>query len=119
MPKRYLRRRRAAAFVCPWILVLAALPANSQILNLNLIVNGDAESGSAVQNATDAKVASVPNWTTTGGFSVGVYGGGDFLSTTDYGPVSRGSKFFYGGPGTQRSTAVQTVDLTAAATDID
>jgi uncharacterized protein (TIGR03437 family) len=105
--------------LCPWVLALAALPANGQILNQNLVLNGDAESGSAVQNATDAKVSSIPNWTTTAGFSVGVYGGGNFLSVGDYGPVKRGSKFFYGGPGAQRSTAVQTVDLTAAAVDID
>jgi uncharacterized protein (TIGR03437 family) len=119
MPKRSLRRRRVAAFACPWVLVLAALPANAQILSKNLIVNGDAESGAAVQNATDAKVSSVPNWTTTSGFSVGVYGGGNFPAVNDYGPSVRGAKFFYGGPGQQRSTAVQTVDLTAAATDID
>jgi uncharacterized protein (TIGR03437 family) len=119
MPKRFLRRRRVAAFACPWILALAALPVNGQILNQNLILNGGAESGPAVQNATDAKVSSVPNWTTAAGFSVGAYGGGNFPAVNDYGPVNRGSKFFYGGPGQQRSTAVQTVDLTAAATDID
>jgi uncharacterized protein (TIGR03437 family) len=33
--------------------------------------------------------------------------------------VSHGLNFFYGGPGNQRSTAVQFIDLSAAATDID
>ena len=63
---------------------------------------------------------SIPGWTTTGGFSVAAYDGGDFLSspTTTF-PLNHGSKFFYGGPGNQRSTAVQTIDLSGAATDID
>lgn len=45
--------------------------------------------------------------------------GGEFLSNGDFGPVNRGKQFFHGGPGDKKSTAVQTVDLSAAATDID
>jgi uncharacterized protein (TIGR03437 family) len=98
----------------------AVFPAQSQILNRNLILNGDAEAGAdAARNATDPQVKNIPNWTVTGGFSIGSYGGGSFLASDDYGPASRGTKFFYGGPGAQHSTAIQTVDLTGAATDID
>ena len=108
---------KAAARLLPLVLMAAAaLPA--QILNRNLVVNGDAESGVGARNATDAKVAP-PNWTTTGGFSIGTYGGGDFPATGDYGPANRGRQLFYGGPGSQRSTATQTVDLTGAIADID
>ena len=70
-----------------WIFsVLAAvlvLPSHSQILNQNLVQNPGAESGPAAQNFTDAQVTSIPGWQTMGGFSVGVYGGGDFLSSED------------------------------------
>jgi hypothetical protein len=71
-------RRRLSTFS----LVAAALvlPSYSQILNQNLVQNPGGESGSAAKNFTDPQVASIPGWTTTGGFSVGVYGGGDFLS---------------------------------------
>ncbi|MEO8659187.1 MAG: IPT/TIG domain-containing protein [Bryobacteraceae bacterium] len=91
----------------------------SQVLNRNLVVNGDAEQGSAAQNATDAQVASIPGWTTSGGFSVGSYGGGSFLVAGDYGPVNRGTKFFYGGPGEARASAVQTIDVSGGVTDLD
>jgi uncharacterized protein (TIGR03437 family) len=103
--------------------VLAAalvLPSYSQILNQNLVQNPGAESGPAAQHFTDAQVASIPGWTTNGGFSVGVYDGGDFFSSNqDHIPVNHGLNFFYGGPGNQRSTAVQTIDLSGAAADID
>ena len=97
----------------------AAVPSQSQILNQNLVQNPGAEDGPAASNFTDPQVSSVKGWTTTGGFSVATYGGGDFLTATDYVPVDHGSKFFYGGPGNQRSTAVQTIDLSGAAADID
>jgi uncharacterized protein (TIGR03437 family) len=104
------------------VLVAATvLPSQSQILNKNLVQNPGAEDGSAAaHNFTDPQVIP-PSWTTTGGFSVAAYGGGDFLSTstTAYIPVDHGARFFYGGPGNQRSTATQTIDLSGAATEID
>ena len=111
---------RAAARILTLLLTAASSSLHSQALNRNLVLNGDAEAcPTAAQNATDPQVTNIPNWTTTGGFSVGAYGGGSFLSTSDYLPVSHGSKFFYGGPGSKLSTAVQTVDLSAAASNID
>jgi len=100
-------------------LLLFSASLHAQILNKNLIVNGDAEAGPAAQNATDPQVSSVPGWTLTGGFSVGTYNGGNFPATGDYLPVLRGSKFFYGGPGNKAATAVQMVDLGAGAPTID
>jgi uncharacterized protein (TIGR03437 family) len=114
---RFTRLLGAAA--CLGFLLLLSTPLHSQILNKNLIVNGDAEAGPAVQNATDAQVSSVPGWTITGGFSAGKYNGGNFPADGDYLPVVRGKQFFYGGPGTKTSTAVQVVDLSAGATTID
>lgn len=96
--------------------LISAFP---QTLNTNLVVNGGAESGPAAGNATDPQVSSIPGWTPSGGFSVGTYDGGNFLSASSYGPMSRGKKMFYGGPGNKRSTGVQTIDLTAASANID
>src|SRR6516165_22655 len=94
-------------------------PAHSQILNKNLIVNGYAEAGPAVNNATDPQVSGIRGWTVTGGFSVGKCNGGNFPSDGDYLPVVRGRQLFYGGPGSKPSTGAQTVDLSAGATTID
>jgi uncharacterized protein (TIGR03437 family) len=99
--------------------LLFSTPVHAQILNKNLVVNGDAESGSAANNATDPQISSIPGWTITGGFSVGKYNGGNFPSDGDYLPVARGKQLFYGGPGTKASTAVQTIDISAGATTID
>ena len=59
-------RSRAAVRVL--LLSLLTLPLSAQsILNRNLILNGDAESGPAAQSPTDPKVSSVPNWTSVTG----------------------------------------------------
>ena len=101
------------------LVALAALPAQSQTFNKNLLVNGDAEAGSAVTSLTSTSKMSVPGWTTVGGFSVGAYDSSGALQTKDYGPVNRGKQFFYGGPGGAVSSASQLVDLSGAATEID
>ena len=79
------------------------LPSPSQVLNQNLVQNPGAEDGpSAALNFTDAQVIP-PSWTTTGGFSVAAYDGGDLLSTSgDFIPLAHGKRFFYGGPGLLR-----------------
>jgi uncharacterized protein (TIGR03437 family) len=101
------------------LLIAAAFPAQAQIYSRNLIANGDAEAGPAARTTSDAQVTNVPSWTISGSLSVGTYGGDGFLETGAYGPVNRGKQMFWGGPGNKRSTAVQTVDLSAAAADID
>ena len=67
----------------------------------------------------DSQVSSIPGWTVTGSFSVGTYDASDFPSSSDYGPADRGSKLFFGGPGTDHSFATQIVDVSGAASDID
>ena len=118
-PSWFQSRAAGRLWRIPLLLVVTLTAAPSQILNTNLVVNGDAESGPAASNVTDAQVANIPGWTTTGGFSVGTYNGGNFLATSDYGPVNRGKKIFYGGPGNKHSTAVQTIDLSGASANID
>jgi len=89
----------------------------SSILGKNLVTNGDAESGPGA--ASDVKVSSIPDWTVSGGFDVIQYGAsGGFPDANSPGPTDRGKNFFYGGPGSTRSTAVQSISLSAAKTDI-
>src|SRR5260370_23251493 len=99
--------------------VLAVIPAQSQILNKNVVVNGDAESGSAVASATATAPVSVPGWTTVGGFTVGTYDRQGFLGSKDFGPLNRGKQLFFGGPTGAISSASQVVDLSGASTEID
>jgi hypothetical protein len=91
----------------------------NQPLNINLIVNGDAES--AAGSADDSSLVAIPGWTRHGNFNVMQYQSDDssYLSTTSPGPSNRGKNFFYGGSenGTDNTvtSATQTIDVSAAA----
>jgi hypothetical protein len=77
----------------------------------NLIVNGDAESapGSSGGNVV---VAAIPGWTPSGNANVVTYGAhGGYPTTSDPGPVERGSNFFSGGPDDPLSVFTQHIDL--------
>ncbi len=103
--------------VCALAISLAPAAVNAAaILDMNLIVNGDAESG---PGGTGGPVATIPGYTTTGGFTVTQYAaGGGFPSATDPGPVVRGLNFFAGGVAAF-SSASQLVDISAEAATID
>lgn len=88
------------------------------VLGSNLIVNGDAEAGPG--SLSGNAVASIPNWTSSGNFTVVQYAAGaGFPSPTDPGPVSRRANFFAGGPSNASSSASQLVDLSTLAGEID
>src|SRR5690242_18823532 len=110
---------RVAAAVVPCLLALWSSAA-AQTLNKNLLINPGAEDGGAVTHHSDPKIASIPGWTTTGGFSVGAYDNPDFLNSDSFGPPrsDRGQKFFVAGTGSEQSTASQTVDLAGAVAEI-
>jgi hypothetical protein len=112
--------------------------AHAVSFNTNLIVNGDAEAGTAGANPYD--VVTVPGWMTTGNLSVYQYDSDNiFPAFTSPGPVSRGNNFFGGGPvnsfvpnisfvniarwssnqSNSVSTAFQTIDLLSDAGTID
>ena len=76
----------------------------------NLIVNGDAEAGSA---ATGSALVDIPGWTRSGNFQVMAYGTSGCPSLTDPGPQERGNNFFFGGPTNTASSASQTIDVSA------
>lgn len=101
-------------FIC-----FAVAPAYSMpVLGTNVIVNGDAESGSGSLSGTD--VLPVPGWSTTGNFTVVRYDASmGFPSPTDPGPSNRGNNFFAGGPTTTGSSAQQIIDVSFFATLID
>ncbi len=89
----------------------------SQLFGANLLVNGDAESGTG---SADGSVVSTPGWTTNGNFTVLQYGaGGGFPLATDPGPANRGVNFFAGGPNNAASSATQLVDVSAGGATID
>jgi hypothetical protein len=82
------------------------------VLNVNLIVNGDAEGSPGVTN--DTSVLAPAGWKASPQFTVVQYGAsGDFPALTDPGPTSRGKNFFAGGPDTARSNATQQITLPA------
>ena len=84
----------------------------------NLIVNPGAESGPGAVKRTDT-VSDVPGWTRTGAFSVGQYVSAMPLWLSTFGPKDRGSNYFWGGVSGGPSSATQTIDISAGATEID
>jgi RHS repeat-associated protein len=91
---------------------------DSSLFNVNLIVNGNAESASGALN--DNVSSSVPGWARTSNFTTAVYGNCcGFPTPMSPGPANRGNNFFYGGPGAPSSTAYQNIDVSSAAGLID
>jgi hypothetical protein len=131
----------AAITIAGLNLLVGVKGAQAVSFNTNLIVNGDAEAGSAGETSDD--VVAVPGWTKTSNFSVYQYDSAHiFPAFTSPGPVSRGNNFFGGGPVTSfasamsvatidrparnqangvssSSTAFQTIDLASDAGSID
>lgn len=76
---------------------------------MNLVVNGDAESGSG---GTADPVSKVRGWNVTQGAPalIAYSLGGGYPTTSDPGPARRGSRFFSGG-NSPRTTLTQDIDL--------
>lgn len=84
---------------------------------VNLIVNGDAESGTGGDGTT---LYSIPGFTTTGNFTVAKYGtGGGFPLSTSPGPGARGVNLFVGGLNSPASSASQSISVSSLAGIID
>ena len=98
-------------------LVLSNSPPPSTPDGTNLLVNGDAEAGPG--SLDGAAVAPVPGWTTAGACTATQYGTGSGILTNAPGPTTRGANFFSGGLTTSPSVAVQEVEVTGRAADID
>ena len=87
----------------------AVLPAG------NLVKNPGADDGTAGNGSTVTPPAS---WQTTGSFTAIKYGSPGFPTKAD-GPPDAGTNFFGGGPTGAQSTAAQSIDVSAAAAEID
>ncbi|UQA91929.1 phosphoesterase [Streptomyces halobius] len=81
---------------------------------MNLVVNGDAESG---PGGTPEPVGSVTGWRITQGAPalIGYAFGGGYPTTGDPGPAQRGSRFFSGG-NSPRTALIQDIVLSADGT---
>ncbi len=98
---------------------VAPAVASASIFGVNLIVNGDAESGPS--NSSGGPVASIPGWTAgVGGATVVPYSAGaGFPGVGDPGPANRGNQFFAGGEDFSISNLTQNIDLSSGAGQID
>ena len=117
MSTRFTGRRR---FIL--VTALLALPGampGQNLLGGNLIVNGDAEAGSAGADLAH-QVASIPNWTRagTGLTTVVPYTITGYLITSEPAPASRGFQYFAGAAWPSPVTLSQDIDVSAAASTI-
>lgn len=84
----------------------------------NLLVNGDAETGTGSTASAGSRVP-VAGWETTGSLTIVQYGTGNFPGDDEGVRVAGGDDFFAGGPGSATSTAGQIVDVSAVGDRID
>src|SRR4029077_1433915 len=82
---------------------------------VNLLVNGGAEEGPA---SVMAALVPVPGWSTTGGFTVVPYGAPEGYPTVSEAPPNGMKQFFTGGRDAV-STAIQEIEVSSNASDID
>ncbi len=87
----------------------------SSLLNTNLIVNGNAETGNVSDPAS--VVSSIPGWTRNGTITVLSYGDTGYLQTTDPAPPDHSFQYFYSvqNGGRAAQTLTQVIDVSSAA----
>jgi hypothetical protein len=78
----------------------------------NLIVNGNAEQGEGVNDASGI-AADIPGWTRKGNFTVVTYGAPDFPSPELSTKIRGGLNFFAGGPKNVASSISQDIDVSS------
>lgn len=85
----------------------------------NLIVNGNAEQGQGVNDASSSST-DIPGWTRKGEFTLVAYGApGGFPDATVQAKVKGGKQFFAGGPANPGSAVSQDVSVASKAALID
>jgi hypothetical protein len=100
--------------------------ARATVPSGNLIVNGGAEVGTGSSDSVTTSPVPIPAWTGTTNFTEHTYdpaGSANFPDTNASTAIAGGSQFFAGGPdngtGNSVETAMQTVDVSMAAAEID
>jgi hypothetical protein len=95
---------------------LGTVQAGQITLGQNAILNPGAELGLGSGNGND--IETVPDWTTTGNFTVIAYGSANSEINSAPGP-DFGNNFFAGGPNNALSSATQTLDVSNISALID
>jgi hypothetical protein len=90
--------------------------ASAQLPAGNLLTNPGAEAGSCADASTPQQ--PIPGWTATGSFTVVCYASGTTLDPSASSAINGGNAYFLGGD-TTTSSATQTVDVSANASEID
>ena len=101
------------------VLFCGAAPSWATPIGMNLILNPGAELGLGAADFFTTVVP--PNWTTTSNFSAVQYaaGGAGELNPTDSVAIGGGNNYFAGGPDNALSTALQVIDFSDLASDVD
>ena len=114
-----------AALAAGWLGVYGG-PARAAVPAGNLIVNGNAESGTGSSDSSTTAPVPIPGWTTTPNITEHTYdpaGSGAFPDVNASAAIGGGNQFFAGGPGNGAGntveTATQVVDVSTAAAEID
>jgi uncharacterized protein (TIGR03437 family) len=105
-------RASSTALLCLVLLIAGAQRAHAQssVFNTNLIVNGNAETGSAGTGI--ANVVPIPGWTRTGNVTVLPYNLTGYLLLSDPVPPDHGFQYFASQSG---SSLAQVIDVSAGA----
>jgi uncharacterized protein (TIGR03437 family) len=99
------------------LLILSQAAQAQSIFGKNLIVNGDAEAGTA-STAAGTAIASIPGWTAAASPNVLPYSLKLRLEPTSIGPVNRGANYF-AAVNTAKAVLTQKIDISAGASAID
>jgi hypothetical protein len=113
--------RLAFASTIVFLAVVAARPLEARASSINLLTNGDAESGQYVTNNGIFQVYSTPGWTIISGeFCAELYSQGTLPNMGVYspGPPDRGTFLFYGG-NAANTVATQSINVSAYSSMID
>ena len=114
-----------AALAAGWLGAYGA-PARAAVPAGNLIVNGNAESGTGSSDSSTTAPVPIPGWTTTPNITEHTYdpaGSGAFPDVNASAAIGGGNQFFAGGPGNGAGntveTATQEINVSTAAAEID
>lgn len=114
-----------AALAAGWLGAYGA-PARAAVPAGNLIVNGNAESGTGSSDSSTTAPVPIPGWTTTPNITEHTYdpaGSGAFPDVNASAAIGGGNQFFAGGPGNGAGntveTATQEINVATATAEID
>jgi hypothetical protein len=114
------------ALIAAGCLGVHGVAAQAAVPSGNLIVNGNAESGTGSSDSATTAPVPTPGWTTTTNITEHTYdpaGSGAFPDVNASAAIGGGNQFFAGGPfsgtGNTVETATQNVDVSTAAAETD